>query len=108
MASLDVVVAPGDAAVVELIELALILTLFADGLIVDRELLRMHWGPPARAIVFAMPLTLLALALGAQILFGGLSWAEAFLLGAVLSATDPVVTSAWSPRPGCRQRFAIR
>jgi NhaP-type Na+/H+ or K+/H+ antiporter len=34
------------------------------------------------------------LALGAKALFSELSWAEAFLLGAVLSPTDPVVTSA--------------
>ena len=83
----------GDATVVQLIELALILTLFSDGLFVDRELLAMHWGPPARAITLAMPLTLLALALAARALFPELSWAEAFLLGAVLSPTDPVVTS---------------
>ncbi len=70
------------------------MTLFADGLIVERELLTMHWGPPARAIVFAMPLTLVILALIAAGLFGELSWAEAFLLAAVLTPTDPVVTSA--------------
>ena len=35
-----------------------------------------------------------ALAFAAKALFGGLSWAEAFLLAAVLSPTDPVVTSA--------------
>ena len=94
-AELDVVtVSPGDEALVEVIELALILTLFADGLVVERELLRIHWGPPARAIAVAMPLTLLALALGAKALFAELSWAEAFLLAAVLSPTDPVVTSA--------------
>ena len=82
-----------DAGVVELIELALVLTLIADGLVVDRELLARHWGPPARALVIAMPITLVLLALGAKLLFGELSWAEAFLLGAVLSPTDPVVTS---------------
>ena len=82
-----------DAGVVELIELALVLTLIADGLVVDRELLARHWGPPARALVIAMPITLVLLALGAKLLFGDLSWAEAFLLGAVLSPTDPVVTS---------------
>jgi sodium/hydrogen antiporter len=84
----------GDPDLMHLVELALILTLFADGLIVDRELLAMHWGPPARAIVFAMPLTLGALALIAFALFPELSWAEAFLLAAVLTPTDPVVTSA--------------
>lgn len=95
MAELDLVtVSAGNKGVVEIIELALILTLCADGLVVDRELLRMHWGPPVRAIVFAMPITLVVLALGAKLLFPELSWAEAFLLGAVLSPTDPVVTSA--------------
>jgi NhaP-type Na+/H+ or K+/H+ antiporter len=83
-----------DADLFHLVELALILTLFADGLVVDRELLAMHWGPAARAIVFAMPLTLGILALIAAGLFSELSWAEAFLLAAVLTPTDPVVTSA--------------
>ncbi len=82
-----------DAGVFELVELALILTLISDGLVVDRELLTKHWGPPARALVLAMPATLALLAVGAKLLFPSLSWAEAFLLGAVLSPTDPVVTS---------------
>ena len=59
LAATDVVsVDAGDSAVVHLIELALILTLFSDGLFVDRELLRVHWGPVTRAIVLAMPITL--------------------------------------------------
>ena len=95
LAELDLVsVDVGDEGVVELIELALILTLVSDGLLVDRELLGRHWGPPARALVVAMPITLILLALGAKLLFGDLTWAESFLLGAVLCATDPVVTSA--------------
>jgi NhaP-type Na+/H+ or K+/H+ antiporter len=40
-----------------------------------------------------MPITLCLLALAAKLVFPDLSWAEAFLLGAVLSPTDPVVTS---------------
>jgi NhaP-type Na+/H+ or K+/H+ antiporter len=84
----------GDSAVVHLIELALILTLFSDGLVVERELLRIHWSPPARAIAIAMPITLLLLALVGSALFPELTLAEAFLLGAVLSPTDPVVTSS--------------
>jgi len=83
-----------DTAIVELIELALVLTLFSDGMFVERELLRTHWGPAARAIVFAMPITLGLLALAAKLLFPELDWAEAFLLAAVLAPTDPVVTSA--------------
>jgi NhaP-type Na+/H+ or K+/H+ antiporter len=84
----------GDEAIVELVELALILTLFSDGMFVERELLRSHWGPTARALVIAMPITMALLALAAKALFPGLDWAEAFLLAAVLSPTDPVVTSA--------------
>jgi NhaP-type Na+/H+ or K+/H+ antiporter len=83
-----------DEAVVQLVELALILTLFSDGMFVERELLRSHWGPTARALVIAMPITMGLLALAAKGLFPDLSWAEAFLLAAVLSPTDPVVTSA--------------
>ena len=95
LALLDVVDAnPGAEVVILLVELALILTLFSDGLLVESELLREHWGPPARALVIAMPITLVLLALAGKALFPELTWAEAFLLGAVLSPTDPVVTSA--------------
>jgi NhaP-type Na+/H+ or K+/H+ antiporter len=95
LAETDVVsVEVGNEGVVELIELALILTLVSDGILVDRELLGRHWGPAARALVLAMPLTLALLAVGAKLLFSDLTWAESFLLGAVLSATDPVVTSS--------------
>jgi NhaP-type Na+/H+ or K+/H+ antiporter len=83
-----------DTAVIHLFLLALIVTLFSDGLFVERELLVIHWGPVVRALAIAMPLTLVLLALAAKLLFSELSWAEAFLLGSVLSATDPVVTSA--------------
>jgi NhaP-type Na+/H+ or K+/H+ antiporter len=91
---------PGALVVVFLVELALVLTLFSDGLFVEAELLREHWGPPARALVVALPLTLVFLALPAKALFPDLTWAEAFLLAAVLTPTDPVVTSAvvTSPR----------
>ena len=95
LAATDVVhVDATDQSIVELIELALILTLFSDGMFVERELLRRHWSPVARALAIAMPITMALLALGAKALFPELSWAEAFLLGAVLSPTDPVVTSA--------------
>ncbi len=83
-----------DEGIVELIELALVLTLFSDGMFVERELLKRHWSPVARSLVIAMPITVALLALAAKALFPELDWAEAFLLGAVLSPTDPVVTSA--------------
>jgi len=85
---------PHSESVRDLIELALILTLFSDGMLVERELLREHWSPVTRAIVLAMPITLALLAVAAKLLFGVLSWPEALLLAAVLSPTDPVVTSS--------------
>jgi NhaP-type Na+/H+ or K+/H+ antiporter len=94
LAAADVVsVDAEDPGVFEIVELALILTLFSDGMFVERELLGRHWGPPARALALAMPATMGLLAVGAYLLFPDLSWAEAFLLAAVLSPTDPVVTS---------------
>jgi sodium/hydrogen antiporter len=83
---------PGDPGLLEVVELALVLTLFTDGLVAERELVQEQWRKPARALVVAMPITGALLAVLAYALFD-LSWAEAFLLGAVLSPTDPVVTS---------------
>ena len=85
---------PHSETLLYLVELALVLTLFADGLYVESELLQKHWGPAVRALVIALPVTLVLLALMGKAIFPELSWAEAFLLGAVLSPTDPVVTSA--------------
>src|SRR5919204_2540362 len=79
----------GDESIVHVITIALLLTLFSDGLVVEGELLARHWGPPARALAVAMPITLVLLAVGAHTLFPGIGWIEAFLLGAVLAPTDP-------------------
>ena len=95
LAELDVVSVDPDAkSVLYVVEIALILTLFADGLVVEEELLVSHWAPTALALAVAMPVTMTLLALAGKGLFPALSWQEAFLLGAVLSPTDPVVTSA--------------
>src|SRR5215211_7330163 len=53
---------PKAAVVVFLVEIALLLTLFSDGLYAERELMRREWHAPARAIVIAMPITLVLLA----------------------------------------------
>ena len=94
LAAFDVVSVDSESDVVShAIELALILTLFSDGLFVERELLGRHWGPPVRELVVAMPVTMALIAVCAHMLFEELTWAECFVLGAVLSPTDPVVTS---------------
>src|SRR4051794_2215505 len=91
---------PKSESIVQLVELALILTLFSDGMFVERELLQRHWSPVARALAIAMPITMALLGLAAKALFPDLSWAEALLLAAVLSPTDPGGTSAVGPPRG--------
>ncbi len=51
------------------------------------------WRLPGRALLFGMPITLMVTTLFAHFV-AGLPWAESFLLGAVLSPTDPVFASA--------------
>jgi sodium/hydrogen antiporter len=86
------------AFVSDLATVALIVILFRDGLEVDGELLQSHWHLPFRKLVLAMPLTALIVAVGAKLLVG-LSWTESFLLGALLSPTDPVLTSSVVTNP---------
>src|SRR6202034_4169012 len=72
---------------------ALIVILFRDGLEVEGEMLQREWHLPARKLVLAMPITATIAAVAARVLFG-FSWTEAFLIGALLSPTDPVLTSS--------------
>jgi sodium/hydrogen antiporter len=72
---------------------ALVLILFRDGLEVEAEMLQKAWHLPLRALVLAMPLTGALIACAAKAMTD-LSWTEAFLLGALLSPTDPVLSSS--------------
>jgi NhaP-type Na+/H+ or K+/H+ antiporter len=76
----------------DLATVALIVILFRDGLEVEGELLQRHWQLPLRKLVVAMPITAVIVALLARWLVG-LTWSESFLLGALLSPTDPVLSS---------------
>ena len=71
---------------------ALILILFRDGLEVEAELLQSAWHLPFRKLVLAMPLTALLVALVCHLLTD-LDWTESLLVGALLSPTDPVLSS---------------
>jgi NhaP-type Na+/H+ or K+/H+ antiporter len=70
----------------------LILILFRDGLEVESELLTRHWHLPLRHLAVGMPITALLVALLARV-FVGLGWSESLLLGALLSPTDPILSS---------------
>jgi NhaP-type Na+/H+ or K+/H+ antiporter len=77
---------------------ALILILFRDGLEVEEEALRRDWHLPLRNLALAMPLTCVLVALAAHTLTD-LGWTESFLLGALLSPTDPVLSSVVVTHP---------
>jgi sodium/hydrogen antiporter len=72
---------------------ALILILFRDGLQVEEEMLQEAWHLPLRKLVLAMPLTAALVALVTRAVTD-LGWTESFLVGALLSPTDPVLSSA--------------
>jgi sodium/hydrogen antiporter len=77
---------------------ALIVILFRDGLEVESEMLQREWHLPLRKLVVAMPITAFVVALAGKLVIG-LSWTESFLLGALLSPTDPVLTSSIVTNP---------
>lgn len=88
----------GDGFVEDLAIVALVMILFRDGLEVDSEMLQREWRLPLRKLVLAMPITALVVA-GAAYWIVGLSWLEALLLGALLSPTDPVLSSSVVTNP---------
>jgi sodium/hydrogen antiporter len=77
---------------------ALVVILFRDGLEVEAEMLRTEWHLPLRKLVLAMPITAAIVAVTA-VAVTDLSWTEAFLLGALLSPTDPVLSSSVVTNP---------
>src|SRR5581483_3064040 len=82
----------------DLATIALVVILFRDGLEVEAEMLQEHWHLPFRKLVLAMPLTAAIVALAAHT-FTSLTWTESFLLGALLSPTDPVLSSGVVTNP---------
>jgi sodium/hydrogen antiporter len=89
---------PRSGFVGTLAAVALILILFRDGLEVEAEMLQRAWRPPLRALAIAMPLTAVLVAVVAKSVTD-LSWGESFLLGALLSPTDPVLSSTVVTNP---------
>jgi NhaP-type Na+/H+ or K+/H+ antiporter len=86
------------AFVSSLAVVALVVILFRDGLEVDAEMLRTEWHLPLRKLVLAMPITAAIVAVGVATLTD-LSWTQAFLVGALLSPTDPVLSSSVVTNP---------
>src|SRR2546421_1931476 len=87
---------------------ALIVILFRDGLEVEAEMLQTAWHLPLRKLVLAMPITAGIVACATKLLTD-LSWTESFLVGALLSPTDPVLSSnvVTNPRVPRRIRHSL-
>jgi NhaP-type Na+/H+ or K+/H+ antiporter len=77
---------------------ALIVILFRDGLEVEYEMLQKEWRPPLRKLVLAMPITCVLVACLTK-LVTDLDWTQSFLVGALLSPTDPVLSSSVVTNP---------
>jgi sodium/hydrogen antiporter len=77
---------------------ALVLILFRDGLEVEAEMLQRAWHLPLRKLVLAMPITCVLVAAVTNALTD-LTWTQSFLLGALLSPTDPVLSSSVVTNP---------
>jgi NhaP-type Na+/H+ or K+/H+ antiporter len=77
---------------------ALIVILFRDGLEVEGEMLQKAWGPPLRKLALGMPITAGIVALITKAVTD-LGWTESFLVGALLSPTDPVLSSSVVTNP---------
>jgi sodium/hydrogen antiporter len=75
-----------------------VLILFRDGLEVEAEMLQTAWHLPLRKLVLAMPITAGIIAVATKALTD-LTWTEAFLVGALLSPTDPVLSSSVVTNP---------
>jgi len=84
---------PTSDFVTDLATIVLVVILLRDGLEVEGEFLRTQWRLPLRKLVIGMPITAAIVAVVAH-LAAGLPWLQAFLLGALLAPTDPVLSSS--------------
>jgi sodium/hydrogen antiporter len=82
----------------DLAVIALVVILFRDGLEVEAEMLQKAWHLPLRKLALAMPITGAIVAVAAHWIVG-LGWLESCLLGALLSPTDPVLSSSVVTNP---------
>src|SRR4051794_18058405 len=89
---------PRSEFVHDLAVVALIVILFRDGLEVEAEMLQREWRLPLRKLIVAMPLTCVIVAFSARYVLG-FGWTASFLLGSLLSPTDPVLSSSVVTNP---------
>ena len=82
----------------DLAVVALVVILFRDGLEVEAEMLQREWHLPFRKLALGMTITGAIVACAAHWIVG-LEWLASALLGALLSPTDPVLSSSVVTNP---------
>lgn len=82
----------------ELAVVALIVILFRDGLEAEGEMIQREWRLPVRKLVVAMPVTGAIIAVVTHTVTD-LDWVQSALVGALLSPTDPVLSSSVVTNP---------
>jgi sodium/hydrogen antiporter len=98
-------VPPTGAAVKTLAEATLALVLFADAARMDLRALRTEFRIPARLLGIGLPLTILAGALAAALVFPALSFTEALVLSVLLAPTDAALGQAVVTEPRLPSRI---
>ena len=86
-------IGPDDSIVSLLADVALFTVLFTDGQRANVSALKQNWNLSGRALGLGMPLTMVGIAIPAHYL-ARLDWPTSFLIGAILSPTDPVFAAA--------------
>ncbi len=81
-------------AVSILVEATLVLVLFTDAIRINLKVLRRQAAMPGRLLGIGLPLTILAGAIAAIVVFPDLTFVEALLLAAVLAPTDAALGQA--------------
>src|SRR3954466_6635060 len=89
---------PRSGFVTALAVVALIVILFRDGLEAEAEMLQTAWHLPLLKLAVAMPITAALVACATKGLTD-LTWTESFLVGALLSPTDPVLSQSVVTNP---------
>jgi len=83
-----------NATITGLVEATLAVVLFSDAARIDLRNLRRHWALPGLLLAVGLPLAMVFGALLSMVLFGGLGWEAALLVGVMLAPTDAALGQA--------------